>query len=52
LDSIQDREIDIKFHDRTKHDEQAVSIVTDYIGLAMSVMDLALSGAKDKKLLN
>lgn len=51
LDSIRDREIDIKFHDRTKYDEQVANIVTDYIGLVRSAMDLALSQAKDKKLL-
>ena len=45
LDSIRDREIDIKFHDRTKYDEQVANIVTDYIGLVRSAMDLALSQA-------
>ena len=42
LDSIRDRGIDIKFHDRTKYDEQVANIVTDYIGLVRSAMDLAL----------
>jgi NTE family protein len=51
LDSIRDKEIDIKFHDRTKYDEQVANIVTDYIGLVRSAMELALSQAKDKKLL-
>lgn len=45
LDSIRDKEIDIKFHDRTKYDEQVANIVTDYIGLVRSAMDLALSQA-------
>jgi NTE family protein len=51
LDSIRDREIDIKFHDRTKYDEQMAHIVTDYITFVRSVMDIALSQAKDKRLL-
>jgi|GEM_PF-1467879 hypothetical protein len=31
LDSIRDREMDIKFNIRTKYDEQVAHIVTDYI---------------------
>ena len=32
-DAIQDREIDIKFHDRTKYDVKVAEITTDYIEL-------------------
>ena len=46
LDAIRDREIDIKFHDRTKYDEQVAHIVTDYITLTEKLMKLA----KDRKI--
>jgi predicted acylesterase/phospholipase RssA len=49
LDSIRDRDIDIKFHDRTKHDEQIAHVVTDYLDLIRTMMDIAVSKAKDKK---
>jgi len=45
-DSIQDREIDIKFHDRTKYDLKVAQVATDYIDLANDLVQLA----KDNKL--
>jgi NTE family protein len=41
-DVIQDREIDIKFHDRTNYDIQAAHTTTDYIDLTKAIIDLAL----------
>ena len=49
LDSIKDRDIDIKFHDRTKYDEQVAYVVSDYISLIRELMNTALSNTKDKK---
>jgi hypothetical protein len=49
LDSIRDREIDIKFHDRTKYDEQIAHIVTDYINLIKKIRKIAMNNAKDKQ---
>src|SRR5581483_4498265 len=40
-DSIQDREIDIKFHDRTKYDLKVAQVTTDYVDLANELIDLA-----------
>ncbi|HEX2014637.1 MAG TPA: patatin-like phospholipase family protein [Nitrososphaera sp.] len=45
LDGIRDREIDIKFHDRTKYDEQIAHVISDYIDLIEKLIKLA----KDKK---
>jgi NTE family protein len=45
-DSIQDREIDIKFHDRTKYDLKVAQVATDYIDLVGELMQLA----RDNKL--
>lgn len=42
LDVIQDREIDIKFHDRTDYDIQAANTTTDYVDLTKAIIDLAL----------
>ncbi|MEP0826152.1 MAG: hypothetical protein HRF40_11765 [Nitrososphaera sp.] len=42
-DSIQDREIDIKFHDRTKYDLKVAGMVTDYIDLVEKLKELAES---------
>jgi len=42
FDVLQDREIDIKFHDRTDNDIQAANTTTDYIDLAKAIIDLAL----------
>ena len=49
IDSIRDREIDIKFHDRTKYDEQIAHVVTDYINLIRKIRKIAMNNAKDKK---
>ncbi len=40
-DSIQDREIDIKFHDRTKYDAKAAATVTDYLDLGRLLKNVA-----------
>ncbi len=45
-DSIQDRETDIKFHDRTKYDLKVAEFATDYIDLVNELVQLA----KDNKL--
>lgn len=39
--SIQDREIDIKFHDKTKYDLTVASIVSDYVELVKELEALA-----------
>lgn len=41
-DTIQDREIDIKFHDRTKYDLRLAQIATDYIEFIEALESLAL----------
>jgi predicted acylesterase/phospholipase RssA len=41
IDEIRDREIDIKFHDRTVYDEKVAHMVTDYITLAERLVALA-----------
>jgi NTE family protein len=41
-DVIQDREIDIKFHDRTSYDIQPANTTTDYIDLTKAIIDLAI----------
>ncbi|MDQ3835814.1 MAG: patatin-like phospholipase family protein [Thermoproteota archaeon] len=41
-DTIQDREIDIKFHDRTKYDLRLAQIATDYIEFIEALQSLAL----------
>jgi NTE family protein len=50
-DVIQDREIDIKFHDRTKYDIQVSNTITDYVDLNNAIIDLAIKHAKDKNVL-
>jgi predicted acylesterase/phospholipase RssA len=50
-DVIQDREIDIKFHDRTKYDIQVSNTITDYVDLNNAIIDLAMKHAKDKNAL-
>lgn len=42
-DSIQDREVDIKFHDRTKYDLKVADMVTDYTDLVEKLRELAES---------
>jgi|Tabmets5t2r1_1033131.scaffolds.fasta_scaffold05676_1 NTE family protein len=39
-DSIQDREIDIKFHDRTAYDLKIAEMTTDYIDLVKNLCDI------------
>jgi len=46
-DTIQDREIDIKFHDRTKYDVRLAEITTDYIELIEQLESLALKHSED-----
>lgn len=41
IDEVRDREIDIKFHDRTVYDEKVAHMVTDYINLAQELIGLA-----------
>jgi NTE family protein len=45
-DSIEDREVDIKFHDRTKYDLKIAQVPIDYIDLVNELVQLA----KDNKL--
>lgn len=40
-DLIDERESDMIFHDRTKHDEQMVYLVTDYVNLCKKFINLA-----------
>lgn len=44
---IQDREIDIKFHDRTDYDIQTANTTTDYIDLSKATIDLAFRYTND-----
>jgi hypothetical protein len=46
-DTIQDREIDIKFHDRTKYDVRLAEVTTDYIELIEQLESLALKHSED-----
>jgi predicted acylesterase/phospholipase RssA len=48
-DSIQDREIDIKFHDRTKYDLKVAQVATDYIDLANDLIKLAKENRLSEK---
>lgn len=41
-DTIQDREIDIKFHDRTRYDVRLAEIATDYVEFIEQLESLAL----------
>lgn len=41
IDEVRDREIDIKFHDRTVYDEKVAHMVTDYVHLAHELIKLA-----------
>jgi predicted acylesterase/phospholipase RssA len=45
-DTIQDREIDIKFHDRTKYDVKVAEMTTDYINLIEQLMNVAYKHAE------
>jgi NTE family protein len=46
-DAIQDREIDIKFHDRTKNDIRFAQITSDYLELVEQITNLGLKHAED-----
>lgn len=41
-DTIQDRELDIRFHDKTKYDKKVAEITTDYLILHGQIKNLAL----------
>ena len=41
-DTIQDREVDIRFHDRTQYDVEVAQMITDYLILYGQVKNLAL----------
>jgi NTE family protein len=41
-DTIQDRELDIRFHDKTKYDKKVAEIITDYLILHGQIKNLAL----------
>jgi NTE family protein len=45
-DTIQDREIDIKFHDRTKYDIKVAEMTTDYIKLIEQLVNVAYKHAE------
>jgi len=47
LDLIQDREIDIKFSDKTRGDLQMASTITDYVDLANNLIELGLKYTKN-----
>ena len=59
-DAIQDREIDIKFHDRTKYDVKVAEMTTDYLELIEKLINIGYKHAGEdsafnadlKKLLN
>ena len=46
-DAIQDREIDIKFHDRTKNDIRFAQITSDYIDFIEQLTNLGLKHAEN-----
>jgi NTE family protein len=45
-DAIQDREIDIKFHDRTKYDVKVAEMTTDYIELVEQLINIGYKHAE------
>jgi NTE family protein len=48
-DTVQDREIDIKFHDRTSYDLKVAEMTSDYVHLAKRLIEtLEKNGLKDK----
>ena len=49
LDLIQDREIDIKFADKTRADIQMASTVTDYIDLAKQLIELGEKSSRNNE---
>jgi NTE family protein len=45
-DAIQDREVDIKFHDRTKYDVKVAEMTTDYIELIQQLINIGYKHAE------
>ncbi len=45
-DAIQDREIDIKFHDRTKYDVKVAEMTTDYLELIEQLINIGYKHAE------
>jgi NTE family protein len=41
-DTIQDRELDIRFHDKTKYDKKVAEMITDYLILHGQIKNLAM----------
>ena len=52
LDLIEDREIDIKFADKTRADIQMASTVTDYIDLAKQLIELGEKSSRNNEEFN
>jgi NTE family protein len=46
-DAIQDREIDIKFHDRTKYDVKVAQMTTDYLELIEKLINIGYKHSED-----
>jgi len=46
-DAIQDREIDIKFHDRTKYDVKVAEMTTDYLELIEQLINIGYKHSED-----
>jgi predicted acylesterase/phospholipase RssA len=46
-DAIQDREIDIKFHDRTKYDVKVAEMTSDYLELIEKLINIGYKHAED-----
>jgi hypothetical protein len=46
-DTIQDREIDVKFHDRTRYDVRLAEIATDYVEFIEQLESLALKHSEE-----
>jgi NTE family protein len=48
-DTIQDREIDIRFHDRTRYDVKVAEMISDYLILHGQLKNLAINKGATKK---
>jgi predicted acylesterase/phospholipase RssA len=51
-DAIQDREIDIKFHDRTKYDVKVAEMTTDYLELIEKLINIGYKHAEQDSAFN
>ena len=51
-DAIQDREIDIKFHDRTKYDVKVAEMTSDYLELIEKLINIGYKHAEDDSAFN